>query len=196
MKFIIPIVIVAVCVSAYFVYLGPAYSTVQEMIAQKNVYLDTLQKSKELKETRDAILTSYNSISESDIVKLKKILPDKTDDVTLAFSLSSMAGKYGLVFNHFKVTSGSKDKTNPSSQNTPASNNAIITSAASQPYAVTSVSFDLKGEYGQFVNFLKDLENNLQLMDITYIQVKQNQGNVNPNPVLDISVQMQTYSLK
>jgi Tfp pilus assembly protein PilO len=187
MRLIVPIIIFAVCVSTYFVYIQPVYSDIQALSAKKAEYLSTLQKSKDLNQMRDSITESYNSISTDDIRNLWVMLPSQSNNVSLAFNISAIASKYGLVFNNFKTESGDKSE---------ASAGAVVPSQDNFPYETTLAQFQLRGQYGQVVGFLRDLESNLKLMDVVSISIKSQAGITGSNSPLDVTVQIKTYSLR
>ena len=59
------------------------------------------------------------------------------------------------------------------------------------PYGTMTLKFTVNSSYGNFINFLQDLENNLRLLDITEISF-----NTTDSGFYDFNVSFNTYWLK
>lgn len=185
MKFALPIIIIAICVGMYFIYIGPTVSEVKALSLQKANYNDVLSKSRELKAKRDDVLIDYNNISNSDIDKLNKIIPETFNSVLFANDINSIAGRNNLVIKDFKVNpQRTEDRSTMTNQQ---KNNS---------YKTTIITFKLVGQYSQFVRFLIDLESNLRLVDVVKLSIKTVGGQRSTDESLEYLLEINTYSLR
>ena len=182
MKSLIPFIVVAVSVGAYFMYINPAFREINILREKMTEYTDVLEKSKELKNKRDSVLSAYNNISEEDITRLNKIIPETFDTVLLANDINDIASRYGLSVKDIRV-------------NTPDSGSRVVLAEPmNKLYKTTAVTFGLNGQYEQFVKFMKDIESSLRLLDVRSLTVKSS-GKPGSNS-LDYSLAVYTYSLR
>ena len=185
MKLTFPIIIVVVCLGVYFLYINPTAMEVKTLSAKRVEYLTALEKSKELKVKRDAVLVDYNNISSDNIDRLNKIIPDTFNPVLFVNDMNVLASKYGMTVKDFRVD-------NPE---TPT-RDAIITQPQGKTYKTTVITFRLDAPYSQFQGFLNDLESSLRLVDVTSLSVRSVGGQGGGGGVLDYLLEMNTYSLR
>lgn len=182
MKAFTPIILIAISIATYYMYISPKYADVQKLVAEKARYVDTLKKAGELKTKRDAILADYSAVPPEDIDRLKKIIPDKFDSVLMVRHLDTVASKYGMVIKGVKIAE----------QKAETREQAVA--PQSEQYKTISVTFSVKGTYDQFLKFLKDLESGLYLMDVSKLSMKEDIKNASITS-FDYGVEIRTYSL-
>ncbi len=185
MKSILPLSLIGICIAVYFFYVSPTVGEVKTLRAKKAEYSNVLQKAQELKVKRDAILTEYSSLSEDEVSRLNKIIPDKFDTVLFANDIFSMASQSGLSFSDFKAVSPTTDSRSGVEVEVPDTS----------LYKTNPVTFKLKGTYLQFLKLLPKFEASLHLMDITGLHIRPSVDPKTPEGV-EILVELNTYSLK
>ena len=181
MKLFTPFIIIAICVATYFIYIGPTYSTVQNLIAQKNSYDQVLQTAKDVASKRDQVVASYNAISPDNLSRLAKIVPINFNSVTFVNHLNTIASKHGLVVSGMQIV-----------EQDPNSQQVVAPSATS--YKTKSVIFSVKGPYPAFTTFLKDLESDLHLVDVNGLSIKRDSTD-KTGSYFEFDVTLNTYSL-
>ena len=183
MKSLFPIIVIILCVSVYFMYISPQIAHINELRAQLAEYQNTLNETKDLKVKRDALLASYGSISSDDTAKLKKIIPENFDSVSLVSDINSIASKNGMVLKNVKISEQKTDETN-----SPAGAPVAV------GYKTASLNFGVSGSYSQFNGFVKDLESSLKLLDVKSVTLKESQK---PGvDIYDYSFDVNTYFLR
>ena len=182
MKGFTPIIVIALCVGAYYVYLAPSYAEIQTLSTQLSNYNDALQKTKDLASKRDTLLATYNSISPDDIARLKEIIPGNFNPSVFADYLNNLASKYGMVAEDISMA-----------QLDTTAGQQVATSSQKY-YKTMAVTFSVKGSYSQFVNFLKDMESSLDLIDVNSLSIKSDANSTN-NSFFDYNVGIYTYYL-
>ena len=189
MKQLMPIIILVVCVSMYFVYIKPEMATISEKRAHYTEYKKVIDEVQEIKAKREQLSAQYNSISPTDIDKINKIIPEKFDPVVFANDLNALASEYGISITSIRTDySVANDKITDDTQ------------VGDNPYRIIVVGFHVRGEYGKFLSFLEELETSLRLMDVTKLDIrggaaadpKQKSSVIN----LEYEVELKTYSLK
>jgi Tfp pilus assembly protein PilO len=183
MKLFTPIFIIAVCLGAYLFYISPTYSNIQILSTQKDNYTQVLSKAKEVASKRDDILASYNAISPDDLSRLAKIVPINFDPVTFVLHLNAIASKYGLTIASMQIIGQDSN------------GQQVVSAAAPSLYQTQSVTFSVIGQYGPFVNFLKDLESGLYLVDVKELSIKSGQSSKMLPASLQFTLTVDTYSL-
>lgn len=183
MRPLISIGVIAVCIGAYFVYIKPMTVDIKVHSLKKDEYNNVLNRVKEIKEKRDSILADYNSIPQSDIDRLNKIIPEKLNSVLLLNDLSVLGAKYGVTIKEFRVTDNS-------------SNNDSIVSNSGSVYKTSNVGMRMTGEYLQVLNFLWDVESGLSLIDVVSLSVKPEANSARNAQLADFILEASIYSLR
>mgnify|MGYP003393638102 CR=1 FL=1 len=192
MKSFTPLIIVALCIGMYFMYMAPAWDEIAVKREKKAEYQNVLDRVKELKDMRDAVSAQYNDIPAENLAMLSKIIPGKFDSVYFTNDINSMAAKYGMVVKEMRVNLHQVE-----------ARQAEEVQIGSEIYKTVTATFKLSGQYDQFLGFLKDLESNLRLIDVISLSIKstgaqsQAVGSKAPRETnLDYSLEVQTYSLQ
>jgi hypothetical protein len=137
------------------VYTNPEYQDIKALQSQVAQYDDALNKSQELKSTRDKLLAKYNTFSDADKEHLQEIIPDNVDNIRLVIDLNNIAARHGLAIKNLdlgSVTSGSK------------SSSAV--GASQGPVGSVDFTFSVTTDYPGFISFLQDLEHSLRIIDV------------------------------
>lgn len=172
----------------YFVYISPTFTKISERNAKYTEYKDVLNKVNEIKNKRDALSAKYNSVSPDDLDKLNKMIPQTFVPEYFANDLNAMASRSGMRISQIDIGAPAS-RASGVVEETPIDGNKFIT---------TTAMFTVSGRYEQFINFLKELESSLRLVDVTSLSIKSAGSNNNrPSDVsLSYSLEVKTYSLK
>lgn len=173
-RFIMPAILIAVAVTVFFLFTSPIYGQITQLRAQSASYDGALDNSKALENERDKLTAKYNSINPDSLARLVKLLPENIDNIRLILEIEKIASPYGM---------GLKDiKYSATATNTPkvAQTGALQAGVANQPpnkeYGVWDLEFSTTGTYNNFLNFTRDLENNLRIVDISSVQFSSEVG--------------------
>lgn len=196
MNFILPIFLIISSIGIFFGYVDPNYkgsgSVVSDTVSTSSDYLSysVLQLKDELKKfedistksntiisERDNLVKKSNQITTLDKNRLSKFLPDNIDNIRLIIEISDMASARGLVAKNISVTDSKK---NTDSVNTDLSS-----------YGTLLVRFSVNTTYDNFLIFLKDLESNLRILDVTDISFSSTDVGF-----YDFNIGLKTYWLK
>lgn len=184
MKSLMPFLIIAISVGGFYLYVSPTYGEINALRAKKAEYTDALSKAKELRDKRDTILAEYNAIAPTDIVRLKRIVPNVTDNVDVVTNINTIASQYGMTVRGVKITQP------------PAQDRTVVADASKgDPYKTITVAFSITGPYDVFTRFLTDLESNARLFDVSMLSIKTRDDKVGQG-MFDYSVEVSAYSLR
>ena len=172
-RFVLPIVLIVIAVFAFFMFTNPIFNDISALKAQVASYNEALNNSKALENERDILTAKYNTIDPDNLLKLQKLLPDNIDNIRLILEIGQIASPYGMTLTAVKY--------NATNVNTAVSNVATVQggavpSAGSNDYGTFNLEFSTSGSYDNFINFTKDLENNLRMVDISSIVFSSNTG--------------------
>jgi Tfp pilus assembly protein PilO len=167
----------------YFFYIDPAYTEVKDLMAKKDQYTDILNKTKQIKQRRDALNSSYQSISEENRDRLNKMIPAEFNQILFLNDVTTLAKKQGVTLQDVTINGVQTEQ----------AGSAIIIGQAQKPYKTITVTFKVKATYPQFKQFLKSVESSLRLMDVINLSVAPDAKSFNAPAVY--SIEINTYSL-
>ncbi|MBU6427339.1 hypothetical protein KGQ27_03870 [Patescibacteria group bacterium] len=193
-------ILTVLAVGIYFTYTSAKWDEVNAVRAVNNEYSQAIANADKLIRTRDQVLQSYNSLSADDRDRLDKMVPNTVDNIRLIIDLNNVASRYNLTLRSIsaQVSSGQGAQNPPSAPPPavppmmPAGSGANANGSIPTPSLDTvTVSFDVTAPYAQFVQFMRDIEADLRITDLTHLTVTANDsGNY------DFSVQLTTYWLR
>lgn len=169
MRFIMPIILAGIAISVFFTFTNPIYNDISTLRAQVASYNDALDNSKMLENERDKLTAKYNTIDPNNLTKLQKLLPGSVDNIRLILEIEQIASPYGMTLKDVKYNATDTN----AATNTPAASATVQRSGVAglvpKDYGVFDLEFSTSGTYNNFINFIKDLESNLRIVDISSI---------------------------
>jgi hypothetical protein len=150
----------------------------------------------------------YNAINTEDLSRLQKFLPDNVDNIRLVLEIEKIASPYGMSLKDVKYDATvvpEKKAAVPSTTKTtegeaaPVLNGAAAAEKAKE-YGEWVLQFSTEGTYGNFINFTKDLESNLRIVDVSSITFSSDGavvlGKQKPSDTYKYEFKIKTYWLK
>lgn len=193
MKFILPIIFVGLAIAGFIIFVGPQYQNLGDVRMQVSAYNEALKNSKRLESERDKLTAKYNSIDPANIERLEKFLPNSVDNIRLILEIEKIALPYGMALRDVKydiikkegegvVQGGQQEQT-----------------VDNKDYGTWELSFSTQSTYSNFISFIKDLERNLRVVDISSVQFASDlttAANPGINDLYRYTVKIKTYWLK
>jgi len=184
-----------------FFFIGkPLYVEVKQLQTDVSTYNIALNNSTELQKTRDSLLSAYKNIKIEDKNRLSHLLPSTIDNIPLILEIEKIANLHGMPLNNINFESKNLENRydiNTNGNTAVSENNPVDI----LPYNVFPMDFIVEGKYDTFVNFLKELEDNLRLVDIKSISFSVPSalvvagGNVDSS-IYSYTLKIETYWLK
>ncbi len=186
-RFVMPIILIGVSVFIFFMFTNPIYDStdplspsITTLRAQMASYNEALNNSKALENERDKLTAKYNSIDLDNLARINKLLPENIDNIRLILEIEQIALPYGMVLKDIKYDATSDTNTTKNANQLTAENiqGGGVIKPQSKDYGVWDLEFSTVGTYNNFLNFTKDLESNLRIVDISSIQFSSNTNSV------------------
>lgn len=168
LRLILPIILIGIAITGFAMVISPSTKEIKTLNAQVASYNEALDNAKELEAEREKLTQKFNSMNPSDISKLEKLLPDSVDNIKLVLEVEKLATPYGMFLRDVKYDTLKKE--DEKDKNTEVYRGSEINIPSQDNYGTWDLEFSVEGSYTNFLGFLKDLERNLRVMDISSIQ--------------------------
>ncbi len=194
-RFLIPVILIGISVALFFTYTNPLYGEISQLREQMDSYNHALDNSKALENERDKLTQKFNSITSDNLDKLKKLLPENVDNIRLILEIEKIATPYGMALKDVRYSN------NDAVSSTPATvQGGTLATASSKNYGVWNLQFSTSGTYNNFLKFIKDLESNLRIVDISSVSFNSDSGTggvgTSSTGVYQYQISIKTYWLK
>jgi Tfp pilus assembly protein PilO len=166
-RFILPIILVGISVTVFFLFSNPFYNEIMMLREQVASYNEALGNSKALENERDKLTAKENSINPENLIKLAKLLPENIDNIRLILEIEQVALPYGMALKDIKYNVPDTKKTTSGEVSV---NQREREEVHPKDYGVWDLEFSITGSYNNFLNFSRDLESNLRVVDVASIQ--------------------------
>lgn len=175
MSNITPIILILASIGLFFGYINPTYTgvtgaintadkSIQELRVEENGYKEALNKTREIELVRNGLLARFNDLKESDKEKITKLLPDHIDSVRLIIDINNIAAEYGMSLSNIILTASGVLPTPKTGMSASA---ATFVGPDERQYDSIKLGFTITGTYENFIQFLKEIEESLRLVDVT-----------------------------
>lgn len=175
-RLIISLILLSLSVGGFFIFIKPSYEEMQILKQKAASYNSALDNAKALENERDKLTARYNAIDPENIKKLEKFLPDNVDNIRLILELEKVALPYGMTIRNIQYEV--EDASQKSKTTVPGGTEG---DSQRKEYGIWNFRFSTQGGYNNFLSFVKDLENNLRIVDISSIKFSSNEG-IGANP--------------
>lgn len=192
-RLLIPTILIGISLAGFFVFTKPILGDISDLKKEINSYNEALDNAKALEAERDKLTSKYNSIDPVNLEKLQKMLPDSVDNIRLILEIEKLASPYGMTLKDVKYES-QEEKKEGDNTNIEISEN-IAKKDENKNYGTWELEFSTQGSYANFVSFLKDIEKNLRVVDISSINFSSEKVNV-PGKSQSIDSYKYTFKIK
>jgi Tfp pilus assembly protein PilO len=185
MRILFPALLVIAAIAIFFGYTNPHYSAIRSKKAEADKIEVAKTNAYNLNKKRDELIDKRNSLAPFDRDKILKMLPDGVENVGLIIEINNIAKRnnMGEIMNPQVNSTGGAGKTGAKGLD-------------STKYSSISMSFGVSGTYDEFLNFLKDLETYVRIVDVTSLSFAPTVSKDGKDGKYDYSLTIQTYWLK
>ena len=181
MKNIISIIVIIISIASFVFVVKPSFAEVKNIEAKSHDYEEVLLNAKKLTSIRDELMEKKKKISQADLNRLSKLIPEGADNVKLIINLQNIADKYHLII----TTASSNKKGDKQSKKQ-------TFDIKTKDYGIITLDFNITGEYNNFLSFLSEVEDSLRITDIKQLSIEPG-DNVNN---YTFTITLDTYWLK
>ncbi len=160
MKNIFSIIFIAAAIASFVMIVQPRYKEIQELQKKSGELEQVLANARKLQSLRDELLEKRNSLNQTDLTRLEKMVPDSVDNVKLILELQNIANQYSL---QIEAANTNKEETTEGEE---PKKEASLVDVESRDYGIITLNFNITGSYQNFLSFLRDIERNLRVTDI------------------------------
>lgn len=187
-----PTILIGVSIALFFTFTKPLFQDIVLLREEMMAYNQALDNSKALENERDKLTQKYNAIGGENLNKLQKLLPEGVDNIRLILELEKLALPYNMVLRDVQYDATQKD----SSVNSGVIQSEAINQNLRKDYGIWNLEFSTEGTYNNFLNFIKDLENNLRIVDIASVSFSSNSSSDILSDIYKYNFKIRTYWLK
>jgi Tfp pilus assembly protein PilO len=171
-RFILPILIIVVALTGFFMFTNPLYKDISALKEKSSSFDEALNNSKALENERDKLTQKYNTIGAENLSKLSKLLPESVDNIRLILEIEKIAGPYGMTLRDVKYDTAEEKDPTPD----PTTIRSAAARSAPKEYGVWNLEFSTAGSYKNFLSFTRDLESNLRIVDVVSVDFSSENG--------------------
>jgi hypothetical protein len=190
-----PIILIIISITLFFVFANPLYSEISVLRGEVASYNEALDNSKALENERDKLTAKYNAINPENLAKIAKLLPENVDNIRLILEIEQIALPYGMVLKDVQYDTAETEAN--TAGGAPIQGGGVARTSP-KDYGIFDLSFSTTGTYNNFINFTKDLEKNLRIVDMSSISFSSNNlvaASSNPNSKT-VSTEVYKYDFK
>lgn len=159
MKGLTPIILILLAISMFYFYVDPQYIKIQESLLLKEKYENALAAAGELEIKQNELIDQYNMFSDDELAKLEALLPRKIEEARVLFDVDTIAQRHDIDISG--VETADKNRSAPGRSRVEENRSS---------HESLQVAFTFESTYANFVNFLKDLEKSLRIVDVVGIE--------------------------
>lgn len=151
MRYLFSIILFVAILAMIVFWDRPLWQEIQDLQNERGAFESTVLKITDLRKTRDNLIQTYNSISQKDIKRVNKMVPDKAATGSLIVQMANLTNESNLLLKSINISeAGGSGGTDGS-------------------YQVVDLSLTVSGSYSRFLKFLEKIEKSLRLIDVTSI---------------------------
>ena len=148
-KQLLGVLLLLVGVGAAYLFAVPTLASVDEMRKDIETLNDLIVKTEQLNAVGAEVIERYQSVTSSDLDRVSRLVPDQIDNVKLILEIQQLAEKYGLSVQQIDAA------------------DAGVRTVAGQTLNRVSFTAEMLGFYGDFVDFVEQLELSQRIIDPT-----------------------------
>lgn len=168
-RYLTSFILLGLSVAIFMLFTSPIYTTIKGDREKQSTYDEASTNSLALEKERDKLTAKYSTISVDNLDRIKKFLPDSVDNIRLILEIEKIAQPYGMVLKDVQYSVVEKEKEEASGAQITGGFNGQG-DLQSKNYGSWDLGFTTTGTYANFLNFMRDLESNLRIVDISSIE--------------------------
>lgn len=153
-----PFIIAVVAIALFFLFTKDEIGEIEVLKAEEILFDDALAQVREIDRLKERLESNYNNLSQENLARLERLLANTYDPVRLVYDISNIALGYGKKINRVEVSRlGLSSGGESAEEETELELTAI------------DVSFSIDATYNELLNFIRELEQSLGLINVKKI---------------------------
>jgi Tfp pilus assembly protein PilO len=158
---LLSILLIIASILGIVLYAVPRYQGAQGLRTQVAELEEAFDNATRLTRVREELLTKRNNLDSANLQRLEELLPSHVDNVKLvSIDLERLAARHGLVLGDVTVQEAEEAVSDPTQSN--------------NPLGTVLIDFSTEGSYGDFIDFLDDIEHSLRVIDVNTVTFDRN----------------------
>lgn len=206
MKSIISLILIAASIVFFIYFTKPKWNELKQNKIEVEQLSVAENNAFKLKQKIDSLLKIKTSISELDLEKINKMIPDNVENIRLIIDfdkmLQDLIDKKGTAYIYRKNNPQNSTEFSIDNPNIVKSDNLVDDSFNASDLGVATFNFSVSLTYGDFLDFLKMIESSVRIFHIESItfSAPSNAGDLGltkPEEIVyNFNVSLKTYWLK
>lgn len=193
-------VLIILAIGIYFTVTSSILSDAGKVQTVNAQYISAINTAKQTIQLQNKVVNDYNSLSAADKDRLSKMVPSSVDNIRLIIDLNNVASQHNLSLQNITATAADQPgagvqpaQAAPAPFVAPLPNQAQgnVPTITAPTLDTVAITFSVTAPYLGFTSFLKDLEADLRIMDVTHLSMT-----ATDNGVYTFQVGLQTYWLR
>lgn len=160
MQLLIPIIFILISGGIFFTFIDPTYQKVKEKQEEVNRLDQLLDRTVEIRGIREEISARRNAITQTDLERLGKMLPQNIDNIQLILDINNIARQRSMTITDIRIDTVQDE-----------AGSDVINVSNQGLYGQVGFNFQVVTDYANFKQFLDDMSRSLRLVDVTSITV-------------------------
>ena len=153
-KLLFPLLSLLAAVGLYFMYIAPTYEEIKILQAKEAEFDQAFLEVREVRNILEELESSYAGISREDLLKLEIFLPKEIDIARVVQNIGGIVGTYDVPMKDTEVRSDAKKDD------------------GERGLRKHEIGFSIDASYEDFLSIISDIENNIQLANVSSIELK------------------------
>lgn len=203
MKSIISLILIAASIAFFVFFTKPKWADLNANKLEVDKLKAAEDNAKDLKLKIESLLKVKSSITEEDMDKIKRMVPDNIENVKLIINFDSMLQDLikskGTASIYKKANADSSDEFSVENPNISKSSTLAEGISDASQLGVADFTFTVSLTYGDFLDFLKRIETSSRIFDIESITFNSPDSKDVKNPddiIYNFNISLKTYWLK
>lgn len=193
-KIALPVIFILASIAGFVFYVNPEYKSAKKDNEKLIRVNDALKQANELRDLRDKLAEERKKISDQDLVRISRMIPDGVENIGLIIEMNNIARDKGMELLNPTIgpSVGGAAPAGGADAN-PALATSLDVGPDGSNHGALEMSFGVNTTYEKFIDFLKELERSLRLVDVKEITFSAPDSKTGRTT---FSVTIETYWLK
>lgn len=183
-----PIISIVLGLLIFFLFTQPLFSDIGMLQSEASEYQEAVAKASDFNQRLNELISERNSLTAQNLERLEAAVPDDINTIKMLVDLEGVAQRNSMLFGNVSVSQ--QAPTISTATNGGGSGDGGNNTVTSNDFTETQMQFSVIGTYEEFRAFLRDIERNLALPEITRVSFDANDGQLQ-----QYSIQLTFYSL-
>ncbi len=188
-RIFLPILFLIASIGSFVFFTNPTYQEAKNNNASLARITDALKKANQLRDIRDKLAIERNNISDVDLNRITKMVPDSVENIGLIIELNNIARDKGMELLNPSIGGGGTT----AAPTAGSGSGGVDIGPDNKKFGSLKMSFSVNTTYEKFIDFVQTLERSLRLVDVTSITFAAPDAKTGRS---NFSVTIQTYWLK